>query len=382
MQKIFRANNVLALFVLLLFLNFNLNGWIAIIPIWFICIFAKKLLCDINVILTFVFSILYVTISLQEIPPSHIALLIFGLPIIYIVGFNFGKERFVWIQRMVSLCLIAVSFMATISTIRSIYDIGVVNLDRDVVLVGTGKTMSATGVAAFVGMIVPLFVAVLQPLPQPKKPLQNIILRLAIGVMVILSALHLGSRTLFVLVFSGCIMVFLLSFSRYKALGKLLIALLLIGTLGASSIFMSANREYMEVFESRIENSDEYGASSLGGRLPLAKYVVSQLPNHFFGSIQMPTSGSRFAHNLWLDIARVSGVIPLILMLVISINFLKALLNVYRSSKIGWELKIMIVVSGFLLVIQCFIEPIIEGCIMLLLYKFFLFGLCKSLQRR
>lgn len=85
--------------------------------------------------------------------------------------------------------------------------------------------------------------------------------------------------------------------------------------------------------------------------------ILKLLPQYPLGKVPYAS----YAHNLWLDVAKEAGVIPLIFYIIFSICAVKTTLVFYRNKKIDYSYKVFFVpiVITFLLVF--FTEPIMEG---------------------
>ncbi len=85
--------------------------------------------------------------------------------------------------------------------------------------------------------------------------------------------------------------------------------------------------------------------------------IIRRLPANPFGGIEY----AHYAHNLWLDIAKETGIIPFILYLVFSFVALIIAIRVYRDNQtdIGYKYVIVPVIVAFILAF--FTEPIMQG---------------------
>lgn len=101
--------------------------------------------------------------------------------------------------------------------------------------------------------------------------------------------------------------------------------------------------------------------------------ILGNMSNHFFGGIYELETGLRFAHNMWLDILRTSGVIPFILIIAISI------FHIYEIVKLclvtNYKYKCLLISFNLLLYVLCFLEPVFEGYYYILILFFFNMGL-------
>lgn len=113
-------------------------------------------------------------------------------------------------------------------------------------------------------------------------------------------------------------------------------------------------------------------ASSMGGRVDLWFNALK----HLFTDPMGFKSISHFAHNLWLDIARVSGIIPFIFFLFATINNYSGL---YRYIKRGDTIVPFILGLNVALFLSSFVEPVIEGSFLYFYILLFLWGCNRRL---
>lgn len=133
----------------------------------------------------------------------------------------------------------------------------------------------------------------------------------------------------------------------------LVFSLLAIGI--ASSLYFlvqSANGfKFQRVLQIRPENIVN------DGRWPVAMAVIKNIPNQPFGNMDM-----YWAHNLWLDVARVAGIIPMVILLVFSFMTLVRGVSFIRSYRKA-DPDVMALAFGVLVIlnISFFLEPVIEA---------------------
>lgn len=84
-----------------------------------------------------------------------------------------------------------------------------------------------------------------------------------------------------------------------------------------------------------------------------------------------------YAHNLWLDCARVAGVIPLLFLLIITVYFICALWKELKISEHDYY-RTIIVVIGVSLLVYMNVEPILEGCPLLFTVFVIILGMLRG----
>lgn len=112
------------------------------------------------------------------------------------------------------------------------------------------------------------------------------------------------------------------------------------------------------------------------GRWPVAMAVIKNIPKQPFGNMDM-----YWAHNLWLDVARVAGIIPMVILIIFTImTFIRgtSFIRTYRKS----DPDMMALTFGVLVVlnISFFLEPVIEASPQNFMIYALLMGMIASFQ--
>lgn len=181
-------------------------------------------------------------------------------------------------------------------------------------------------------------------------------------------SVRLGSRTLisfyFLAFLMGVFCYFRISF-YYLCLGISIFFIFL---------FLSYNySDYiLNYFSDRLDSSENLGLSSAGGRL-------DRWYNSFISMFSEPFGWDLglygYAHNMFLDVARSSGIFPaFILFYWYLLSFYYFLKNIVNNKK-EVSLVLSLTVIGFGLV--AFLEPIFDGFIYLFIFYVFTFGLYR-----
>lgn len=93
----------------------------------------------------------------------------------------------------------------------------------------------------------------------------------------------------------------------------------------------------------------------------------------------MPVEG--YAHNLFLDIAREAGIIPMILIMLYCFSTLMTTIKVIRLRAYSYELRIMIAVMKICIFAAFMIEPVIQGRIYVFMLSCLIDGMIYSLRQ-
>lgn len=267
-----------------------------------------------------------------------------------------------------SLSILAFSLVLYISALVDISQKGFINITRSFTIYGTqDKTsMSATlyGMIASLGLMgLPYFFV---------KQNSNIIkyTYLLLSLLSLITVIHLINRTGLV-VFIGCFVAMSFYIFRNK-IPTLIFTYVIIVILIALLVHVGIiDQSVVEAYQNR--DVDNGSVDSAGGRTDLWFLALNNLFKYPFGWLD---TGEAYSHNLWLDIARVSGIMPFTIFLVVTIRIYRKLFKLFMAKEEN-------VVSLFIGLHICFfltsfVEPIIEA---IPLY-FYLYMMLWGMQNR
>ena len=195
--------------------------------------------------------------------------------------------------------MLAYSFVAVISVLINIYQEGFVRFERDVPLIW-GNTINATGTAAmlFANMCIPaILLFSFKRIPK--------IATLILSVFFILSLIvsfRLGSRTQLVIFILTLVASLIFLMSKQAAHKKVFTFMICFFALNIviSYTTIDYDSDLLSSYAGRME-SDEYGASTAGGR---TERWVKSIENIFYKPLGWDVKEFGLSHNLWLDVAR------------------------------------------------------------------------------
>lgn len=181
----------------------------------------------------------------------------------------------------------------------------------------------------------------------------------------LLTVIHLVNRTGLVVIVAVIVVLFI-----YKGKDKFFQTLLFasITLLILYYIFSSGilNVDIMDAYGAR-ELSREGDSSSLGGRLDRWSEAVSRLFVDAWGW------EGRHAHNLWLDIARVSGVFALIPFVIATILCWGKCIKLFVRKSTSGIIPLLLGLHVAML-LASFVEPVIEGSLIFFLLYILVWG--------
>ena len=261
------------------------------------------------------------------------------------------------LYEFLALTILLYGLRIYIATVIDIGTVGWINPYRAMNRTGVGETdLAATlfGLNVSLGFagLVPVFVKY----GRQQKTFSKVLLFISF-VMSLVTVLHLTNRT-GLLVMILCI-VFSILYLSPKQNGRLLLMLLFIGILVL--IFIPSTRSFLSDFAESYQRREEVevsgGLLNLGNRswrwVDAIKRVFTN-PFGWDGQVEY-----NYVHNLWLDVARVTGIIPFFLIVCATISG-------YNNARIVWHVKndeIVLLLIGLSVATfaSAFVEPVLDG---------------------
>lgn len=201
-------------------------------------------------------------------------------------------------------------------------------------------------------------------------------------VLSVICVLRLGNRTQLVIAGAAIILSYFLNFRKMSHLSRILQFLIFGGIIGYVIYLFSSQSELIYFYEDRL-NSSESGFAEAGGRSERWQLALESVITDPWG---WELSRFGFAHNLWLDVARVSGILAVLPLLLFSVSSLKMFVKSLRRTTNQQFLSTFIFVFFISIMLMFFVEPIIEGMYLLFLvfclFIGFLSGIIIQLDRR
>ncbi len=241
----------------------------------------------------------------------------------------------------------------------------------------SGEIRAATGSGAINTLIFSLLICIICL----EKHVAVKLLGLSFFVISFLYAFQLGSRTQFIIMITvNLISLFLLLHERSGKWAVLKFAAVLVA-IGALLYFMySSNllgiQEAYETsnlaarFNDDLAGSDDYRFSSVGrGLVTMLDYPLGGLKEE------------GYYHNFWLDIGRISGIVPFLIMMAYSFLTFFHVVKLFRDKSLDKKVRYVLLSIYLGTLMNFFVEPILEGLINSFYSFTFLNGLTESLYR-
>ena len=276
--------------------------------------------------------------------------------------------------------LLSFGFQHFYITIIDIYSVGLINPYRQLSIVGNiqqGITLRIVALSAFLSLSGILIC-------KCKTNYENKIKKMGLlmSFLALICTLHYLSRTgiaLFLLSFIFTYMYLYRNNIKHLLLMLLLFSIFLVifdSIFNISSIIF--NSELFSLYKDReIDGSSLYDA---GGRVERWLGGISMLFSYPFG-YNLLEKGYTYAHNLWLDVSRVSGIIPFGLLIIIGIQNIIIAYKILFSHTFHfpklYSVSLLLLLLNFY--IQSSMEPILEGQPMFFMYYILFCGMCKGI---
>lgn len=204
------------------------------------------------------------------------------------------------------------------------------------------------------------------------------------GFLALFCALHLLNRTSLFLAVAACMVPFIVKGFTPKSL---LIFLLIIAAIVIIFYVFILDSEYYKIVEAGFETRERkssYDMSSGGGRDVRMMTAILQIPEYPFGT-DFLYFGHRntYAHNTWLDSGIQSGWIALFLLIYITVKFLiTGYKTIFKNKDVPRFWRTYLGILSLMMLMQLFVEPVIQGVAVLFFMMFYLWSLFNVLNRR
>lgn len=354
----FYGYRVAILFVLVLFFQFERT---------------LKLL-DKNVLYLFLFGALYHFIATYRTDAINTSLLSFlpdvFLPaVMYLVGKGVSSKYQSADIRTFFLFFIMLFFsiIPIISILEQVMADGFVGIRALYLIWDKDALISATGLGAYFS----INMAAIALLNAPKSnKLQKRIsfLVILLFVLSLISVLRLGNRTQLVIAGAAIVLSYILNFKKMSNLSRALQFIIFGVVIGYIVYLFASQSELIYFYEDRLDQT-ENSIAGAGGRLERWQLALESIVTDPWG---WNLSRFGYAHNLWLDVARVSGIIALLPLVLFTVSSFKLFLKSLKRVKTKKFLSTFIFVFFISIGLMFFVEPIMEG-MYLLFFVFCLF---------
>lgn len=254
-------------------------------------------------------------------------------------------------------------------TLKDIAIVGIVNETR--ALLGDIDDFESWS-ATLYGMMASVGISCIAVMFIRKQKLWLKLCFISVSILSLLSVIHLVNRT-GIIIFLSCIFISFVVYTKFnlkKMIGASLLLTFIVIVVYTSNII---DQNILDAYAQR-EESSTFNASQLGGRSERWEVAINNLFTHPLG---WDDSGG-YAHNLWLDIARVGGLLPLFPFLVATLLHIKNLLYIIMKKSYS-NFAIILISINTAMILSSFVEPVIEGSLLFFCMLMMIWGVTKSL---
>ena len=170
----------------------------------------------------------------------------------------------------------------------------------------------------------------------------------------LLTTIHLVNRTGIVVCIFSFVFPMLYYYKKHRT-QLFFIFILLLAVISALYTTGIISHDIIEAYSAR----NDLNFQTAGGRTERWTYALHQLLTSPFGWAESNGTTIHFVHNMWLDVAKVTGIIPFILLLVSTVKSVKTLIRLSNYPQ-------NVVIASFIALnacffLSCFVEPVYGG---------------------
>lgn len=267
-------------------------------------------------------------------------------------------------------CILAIAVgFAVHAILNFIYALIVSGGGRNTIDIWTNESTAATVQGTLLVMIESLLCYILMY----EKNIKRRIVLIALFVASVLYNIKIGTRTTLLICFIVTVGVIILNLvmSKEKEKKKMLkkigiiviiisVVIMLICIIYALDIFnMQEKINDIELVKRFINRQETNNSDS--DRIKAIIAALSQTFDHPFGGDKMHIGKIKYAHNLWLDVNRVAGLIPFILIIIYTVLIIKNIIIILKSKEFSKSYKTLVFSIYLGVLINFAVEPILES---------------------
>ncbi|WP_437371992.1 hypothetical protein [Maribacter litoralis] len=342
-----------------------LFGYMLVILLFFKKKFIKENL-DLNFSLILIFSLSYALFYAMH-PSFNTQTFLwyfFFPPCLYLWGkylvIRTRKYNFTYL--LLSLG-ITISIVALISVFLDINRGGFVQPNRNIPFFWSTEPIPATGMAALLTFNMCIPGIVLTNYKNFKKSLSAFLI--IIFLLSFTSILRLGSRTQIAIFLITTIItvIYIIPKQNIKQNFILFIIIGIVFALVINKVSFDTNASWLNSFATRLEGNRST-ISNAGGR---SQRWSGALMNIFKKPLGWELEEYGYIHNVWLDVLRVSGIIPFVMLIIFSVRFNIIVKKTISFTQMNLGLKVTILTFTISMFLLFMVEPVIDGSLMLFL---------------
>ncbi len=354
---------------------FPLSPWSPVLGVFLITIlFFKRIERSVPFLLLLFTWIMYGTIGMSNGNTSYQMAMFFLFP--SLLFFNLGsiwvgkKPTLYFIMIIMASVIIALAIDHILVTMYDITQVGLVNPDRILSVLGENAQRSVTQRTVELSMCIGSIGLLFHKREKSTIINKITLILLLFSTLAVLCSLHYVSRTGI-----GIMFISVVASMAYEWRISIKSIIMVITAFFAFSWIQST--ELFSVYSAR--ETDMSNISNFGLRLPRWEWAWDTMISHPWGDSNYMLAEHPYAHNFWLDIGKNCGVLPFIMMCIFSIM---NLVNVYKIIlKSNGLLTLLVMLWTLACYISLFTEPIHEGAPAFMFVYFFYCGVCYKTAR-
>lgn len=198
-----------------------------------------------------------------------------------------------------------------------------------------------------------------------------------IGILALIGTLHLLNRTGIVIALIASMLVLMANICRYSV-QRLIIYFLIIGFGGYEVVTSTKDTDLVSNYVDR-EEEDEAGSVSAGGRTLRWQDGIEKIFMQPMGGGVFQNGRRYYAHNFWLDVSEIAGILPFIALLGCTLIGIWKNVEIILSRRVSSFFNSWLIVLNVGFFLSCFVEPIMEGLPTYAFLYFFFWGMTSSI---
>lgn len=374
--------------LLLIIVIFFLNRFSAIAPYLTLVIFPLLIIkngfwryLDTTCLWIIVFSLTYSIISTiygfnVGAKGNMLFFLVFPL-MFYVTGRYLMNTWYAQKYFFLLLLIVPIALLVFSSVITDILQGGFQNTSRDVFVNGLRSSTTLYGVRLSLSIV---SIGMIFSITQNREEKIYKYLLIALGVLGIICTIYMINRTGIVIAVVSCLTIFIVNILKFR-IQSIIIYMILLAFVGYELYPVVSKSKILESYLNR-EGENGGQSNTAGGRTLRWEDGIVKI-------FEQPTGGGVFqngrryyAHNFWLDVSEIAGVLPLIALLGCTFINLKKNYRIIRSRRISPFLSSWLIALNIGFFLTCCVEPIMEGIASYAYLYFFFWGMTSMIYDR
>lgn len=295
----------------------------------------------------------------------------------YLTGRYLADKWYSQIYFLFLLLIIPLGLMVCSGIVTDILQNGFLNKSRETVVSGSISAATIYGVRLSLWTV---SFGMIFSFAQDRVEKIYKTLLVVLGAIGIVCTAHMINRTGIVLAAVGILAIMLTNIARYS-FQKIIIGAIFLAFIGYG-VYSSTNDS--ELLTSYLSRESESGAESYsaGGRTERWKDGLEKIYTQPMGGGVFKGGRRYYAHNFWLDVSEMAGILPLIALMGCTIINLRKNYMIIRSRRVSSFFSSWLIILNIGFFLTCGVEPIMEGIAAYAFLLFFFWGITSIIYTR